>query len=45
MLISDLVSSRISFWNDATSQFDQILDANSDNIDEILDTALPPKPE
>jgi hypothetical protein len=30
-------SSHISFWNDATSYLDQILDANPDNIDEILD--------
>jgi hypothetical protein len=37
ILISDFVSSHISFWNDATSYLDQILDANPDNIDEILD--------
>ena len=38
---SDFVSSHISFWTEASSYFDQILDTNSDNIDEILDTALP----
>ena len=30
--ISDLVTSHISFWTEASSHLDQIPDANSDNI-------------
>jgi len=41
MRTSDFVSSHISFWTEASSKLDQILDANSDNIRAIPDTSLP----
>ena len=37
--IPGFVSSYISFWIEAGSCLDQVLNANSDNINEILQTA------